>query len=252
MTEQKVKQEPTAQRSYFSDGLKPEVYLDDSLERLRLFPDGCVDCIITDPPYEVATSGAGMYKQKDKRYVKELKAHGIADGFSPDFLDEMCRVMKKINICIFCSQKQIIPLLDYFVKGKGCNYNILSWHKTNPIPACGNKYITDTEFVLFFREKGVKVLGTAATKKTWWATPLNVADKHKWGHPTCKPELITDMLVQNHCKAGGVVLDPFMGSGTTGVSAVRFGCKFVGVELKKEFLNVAVRRIMEAYDGKPN
>jgi len=48
------------------------------------------------------------------------------------------------------------------------------------------------------------------------------------------------------------VLDPFMGSGTTGVSAVRFGCKFVGVELKKEFLNVAVRRIMEAYDGKPN
>lgn len=179
------------------------IYNEDCLEGMKRIPDGSVDCIITDPPCIVGTTGAGMYKAADKRYVKELEQASLVDGFSTEILDEMCRVMKAINICLFCSQKQIVPLLDYFAKGKGCNWNILSWHKTNPIPACGNKYITDTEFVLFFREKGVKVYGSVATKKTWWATPLNAQDKRKFGHPTIKPTAIMDCLIQNHSQMGG-------------------------------------------------
>lgn len=133
-----------------------QLYQGDCLEVMKNIEDGSVDLVVTDPPYEIATTGAGIYKQADKQYVKEL--NGMKDGFSEEVLDELCRVMKKINIYFFCSQKQIIPLLDYFVKKKKCNWNILSWHKTNPIPACGNKYLTDTEFILFFREKGVKVM----------------------------------------------------------------------------------------------
>jgi hypothetical protein len=71
----------------------------------------------------------------------------MSNGFDNAMLDELCRVMKKINIYIFCSQKQILPLLNYFIMQKYCNYNILTWHKTNPVPACGNKYLTDTEFI---------------------------------------------------------------------------------------------------------
>ena len=120
----------------------------DCLELMKGIPDKSIDLIVTDPPYKIDTSGAGLYKQEDKQYIKELNF--MKDGFSEEVLDELCRVMKKINIYFFCSQKQIIFLIDYFVKKKKCNWNLLTWHKTNPIPACGNKYLTDTEFILFF------------------------------------------------------------------------------------------------------
>lgn len=142
----------------------------DCLELMKQIPDGSIDLVVTDPPYLIETTGAGIYKQAGKQYVKEL--NGIKDGFSEEVLDELCRIMKKINVYFFCSQKQIIPLLDCFVKGKKCNWNLLSWHKSNPVPACGNKYLTDTEFILFFREKGVKIGGEFKTKFTYYVTPL--------------------------------------------------------------------------------
>lgn len=221
-----------------------KLYQGDCLEVMKNIPDGSVDLILTDPPYEIATTGAGMYKQADKQYVKEL--NGMKDGFSEEVLDELCRVMKKINIYFFCSQKQIIPLLDYFVKKKKCNWNILSWHKTNPIPACGNKYLTDTEFILFFREKGVKVYGSFDTKRTWYATPLNQSDKKKYGHPTVKPLSILENLVMNSSQEGEVVLDCFMGSGSTGVACLNTNRDFIGIELDEGYFNIAQNRIEEA------
>lgn len=218
-----------------------KLYQGDCLEVMKNIEDGSVDLVVTDPPYEIATTGAGIYKQVDKQYVKEL--NGMKDGFSEEVLDELCRVMKKINIYFFCSQKQIIPLLDYFVKKKKCNWNILSWHKTNPIPACGNKYLTDTEFILFFREKGVKVYGSFDTKRTWYATPLNQSDKKKYGHPTVKPLSILENLVVNSSQEGEVVLDCFMGSGSTGIAALNNRRKFIGIELDPQYFNIAKERI---------
>lgn len=218
-----------------------KLYQGDCLEVMKDIEDGSVDLVVTDPPYEIATTGAGIYKQADKQYIKEL--NGMKDGFSEEVLDELCRVMKKINIYFFCSQRQIIPLLDYFVKKKKCNWNILSWHKTNPIPACGNKYLTDTEFILFFREKGVKVYGSFDTKRTWYATPLNQSDKKKYGHPTVKPLSILENLVVNSSQEGEVVLDCFMGSGSTGIVALNNRRKFIGIELDTQYFNIAKERI---------
>lgn len=221
-----------------------KLYQGDCLEVMNNIEDGSVDLVVTDPPYEIATTGAGIYKQVDKQYVKEL--NGMKDGFSEEVLDELCRVMKKINIYFFCSQKQIIPLLDYFAKKKKCNWNILSWHKTNPIPACGNKYLTDTEFILFFREKGVKVYGSFDTKRTWYATPLNQSDKKKYGHPTVKPLSILENLVVNSSQEGEVVLDCFMGSGSTGVACLNTNRDFIGIELDEGYFEIAQNRIEEA------
>ena len=227
-----------------------KLYQGDCLEVMKNIEDGSVDLVVTDPPYEIATTGAGMYKQADKQYVKEL--NGMKDGFSEEVLDELCRVMKKINIYFFCSQKQIIPLLDYFTKKKKCNWNILSWHKTNPVPACGNKYLTDTEFILFFREKGVKVSGSFDTKRTWYATPLNQSDKKKYGHPTVKPLSILENLVVNSSQEGNIVFDPFMGSGSTGVACLNINRDFIGIELDKEYFNIAQNRIEEAANNQNN
>ena len=218
----------------------------DCMDMLRAMPDKSVDLVVTDPPYEIETRGAGIYKQADKQYVKELE--GIKNGFDKKVLDELCRVMKKINVYFFCSQKQIIPLLDYFVKEKKCNYNLISWHKTNPVPACGNKYLTDTEFILFFREKGVKVYGTYDTKKTWYATPLNQKDKKLYGHPTVKPLDIVENFIVNSSQEGDKVLDPFCGSGTTGVAAIKNNRVFAGCEINPEWYELSNKRCKEAED----
>lgn len=216
-------------------------YNADCLEIMKDLQEHTIDLIVTDPPYQIYTTGGGIYLQEDKKYVKELNA--ISDGFSEEVLDQMCRLMKKINIYLFCSQKQIIPLLDYFVTKQGCNYNIIGWHKTNPVPACGNKYLTDTEYILFFRERGVKVYGDYKTKKTWYATTLNVADKKKYNHPTIKPVDILQNFIINSSKEGELVLDPFMGVGSTGVACKHLGRDFVGIEIDKTYYNTAVERI---------
>ena len=215
----------------------------DCIELLKGISSNSIDLVITDPPYKIETQGAGIYKQADKQYVKELK--GMSDGFSPLILDEICRIQPKINVYFFCSQKQIIPLLDYFVKKKKCNWNIICWHKTNPVPACGNKYLTDTEFILFFREKSVKVYGDFHTKFTYYVTPLNQKDKRKYKHPTVKPVEILQNLVINSSKVGDIVLDPFMGSGSVGVACVNTRRKFIGMEIDEDYFNTAVNRIMQ-------
>ena len=220
-----------------------KIYNMDCLDGMRQLPDNCVDLVVTDPPYVIETSGAGIYKQADKQYVKEL--NNMKDGFSTQVLDELCRIMKKINIYFFCSQKQIIPLLDYFVKGKKCNWNLLTWHKTNPVPACGNKYLTDTEYILFFREKGVKIYGEFKTKFTYYITPLNQSDKKKYGHPTIKPMNIVKNLIVNSSLEDGIVFDPFMGSGTTAVAAKECGRNFIGYELDSDYYEICNKRLDE-------
>ena len=224
--------------------MRVDLYNDDCLKILKNIPDSSVDLVVTDPPYDIETNGAGLYKQEDKQYVKELI--GMKDGFSEEILDELCRVMKKINIYLFCSQKQIIPLLDYFVKKKKCNWNMLCWHKSNPIPACGNKYLTDTEFILFFREKGVKIYGSFDTKRTYYVTPLNQKDKKIYGHPTCKPVSIVENLIINSSNIGDIVLDCFMGSGTTGEASVKNSRNFIGIELDENHFNTARERVNSA------
>ena len=220
----------------------------DCLELMKDIPDGSVDLVLTDPPYMIATVGAGIYKRADKQYVKELG--GIKDGFDEKVLDEICRVMKKINVYFFCSQKQIIPLIDYFVKKKNCNWNILSWHKSNPVPVCRNKYLTDTEFILFFREKGVKIYGEYETKFTYYVTPLNQKDKKQYGHPTIKPIKILQNLIVNSTLKNGVVLDCFMGSGSTGVACVNTNRRFIGIELDDKYFEIAKQRINAAIRDK--
>lgn len=224
-----------------------KIYNMDCLKGMRKMPDNCVDLVVTDPPYVIETSGAGIYKQTDKQYVKEL--NDMKNGFSTEVLDELCRIMKKINIYFFCSQKQIIPLLDYFVKGKKCNWNLLTWHKVNPVPACGNKYLTDTEFILFFREKGVKIYGTFNTKFTYYVTPLNQTDKKKYGHPTIKPINIVNNLIVNSSLENGIVFDPFLGSGTTAVAAIECGRNFIGYELNPDYYEICNKRIEETMEG---
>lgn len=238
------------------------IYNEDCLEGMKRIPDKSVDCIITDPPYMVDNKGGGFwsnakegnhYNARGTRKGME-RLRDIKDGFNPAALDEMCRIMKSINLYIFCSQKQLRQHLDYFVDQKNCNWNLLCWHKTNPIPACGNKYLNDTEFILFFRERGVQLAGRYDTKRTFYTSPRNQEDNKHYGHPTVKPLWIVRNLIVNSVPVGGVVLDPFIGSGTTAVAALSEGRHYIGFETNRTYYETALKRIKEQknYDTEDN
>ena len=126
--------------------------------------------------------------------------------------------------------KQLFSLIDYFQKKK-CNWNLLTWHKTNPIPTCGNKYLSDTEYCLFFREKGVKLYGSFDTKFTYYVTHSNMKDKKQFHHPTIKPLEIVKNHIINSTQENDLVLDCFMGSGTTAMACKELNRNFLGFEL---------------------
>jgi len=225
------------------------LYNDDCMNVLKTLDDNSVDLVIIDPPYEKNGNGyycgGGSFGSKNRDYHNQLDNSNLMDGIDNTVLDELYRVMKKVNIYIWCNKNQLRQYIDYF-GDKGSNMDLLTWHKTNPVPTCNNKYLSDTEYLLFFRDNGVPVYGTYATKKKYYVTPTNKEDKQKYNHPTIKPLDIIENLVINSSKENDVVLDCFMGSGTTGVACKKHNRNFIGIELDKTYFDVAKERIEES------
>ena len=121
---------------------------------IKKLPDKSVDLIITDPPYDIDTKYTScMRNDIGKSYhsvIKELSADDLTSGIEISILDDFLRVLKTINVYIWCNRRQIIPYLDFFVKEHGCTYDILVWIKTNPIPGCGRNHLTIKSIVCIF------------------------------------------------------------------------------------------------------
>lgn len=243
-----------------------DLRLGDCYETIKDIPDNSVDLVIIDPPYLYTTAKAGgAFGSKNRSYHAEYDSvsqhtpldqrkrknreeiRAISSGFNYGLFDELCRVLKKVNIYVWCSKMQVSSILNYFEK-KGCSIDILTWHKTNPTPTMHNTYANDTEYLIFAREKGVRVNGTYHTKRKYYITPTNVADKKKYNHPTIKPLEIIENLVINSSELGGVVLDCFMGSGTTGVACKRLKRDFIGIEIDQNYFATAKERIDKTDD----
>lgn len=250
----------------------------DSYKLIKDIPDKSVDLVYTDVPYLYVQGGGGssdLGKRTAKKrialmgandkYIESLvndetkrsealriarnKANNSKDivnleaGFDYKLLDELCRVMKRIYIYIWCSKNQILDLMEYFVRDKNCIFEIFTWHKTNPTPTHNNCYPPDTEYCLLFREKGTGMGGTMETLKKWYVSPANVFDKQLYKHPTIKPLEVVKNHIINSTNEGDVVLDCFMGSGTTGVACKELNRNFIGIELDKEYYEIAKNRI---------
>ena len=218
------------------------IHLNDCMCVLNTLPDKSIDLVVTDPPYKLQSDGGGgTFGSKKRRYHKSYTSLG---KLNIDVLKELDRVMKKTNIYIWCNKLQLSMYLNYYEQ-KGCNCDIICWHKTNSVPTCNNKYLSDTEYCIFARAKGVRVYGEYKTKRKFYVSQLNVKDKKKYKHPTIKPLEIIKNLIINSSKEGDVVLDPFMGSGTTGVAAKELGREFIGVEINEQWFNIAHQRLNE-------
>ena len=213
---------------------------------IKDIPDNSIDLIVIDPPYQMKIGGlGGAFGKRKRNYINELERAQLTKGFDYNILNELVRVMKKVNIYIWCNKDQIRRYIDFF-EDLGCNTDLLTWHKTNPLPVCNNTYLSDTEYLLFFREKGVKVYGEYKTKRKYYVTQTNKKDKAKYGHPTIKPLDIIQNLIINSSKEGDTVLDCFMGSGTTGVACANTNRQFIGIELDDTYYKIAEQRINNA------
>ena len=220
------------------------IQLGDSYELIKKIPDKSIDLIITDPPYEIETEGGNtnIGQNLKNNMLKELNDLEITKGIDYSLLEQYIRVMKKINIYIWCNKKQIFEYLKFFVEKHKCSFEIMTWCKTNPTPLCGGNYLIDKEFCLYFR-KGIKLNTTFDTAWTYWIIPKNILDKEKYKHPTIKPLTIIKTLINNSSEVGGVVLDTFVGSGTTCVAAKETGRRYIGMEIDKEYWKIANDRL---------
>lgn len=218
----------------------------DCMEGIKLLDDNSIDLVVIDPPYKLNLNKVKKTSTFNN-YANELLE--LKDGFDLKVLDLLIQKMKKINIYIYCSKRQVKELLDYFMS-KGCNYELLTWHKMNPSPLTNNNYLPDTEYIVFARERGVRLYGNYHTKRKYYISGTNQVDKKKYKHPTIKPLPLIENHIENSSKPGDVVLDCFAGSGAMLVGAINKGRRFIGFEINEEYFKIAEKRIKEALEQK--
>lgn len=215
--------------------------LGDCLELLKPIPNNSIDLVVIDPPYIMNSAGGGGAFGKDNRKNMEemyvSKSTYLMNGFNFLVLDELKRVMKLTNIYIFCNKNLLADLLVYY---REYNFDILVYHKTNPIPTINNKYLSDLEYILFVREKGTKLYGDYHSKSKLFSQPQT---KREFNHATIKPLNLIKKLIENSSLTGETVLDCFMGSGTTCVASLELNRKYIGMEIDPEYFTLAETRI---------
>ena len=232
-----------------------KIHQGDALHKLKEIKDKSVDLVIIDPPYLIENTKAGGKSPLAKSIQginNQIKEHNITNGYNLEILKELLRVMKKTNIYIWCNHKQIPEYLDFFVTKNNCSFDILIWNKTNAMPLFNNKYLTDKEYCLYFRKGAFCNPNNYQDAKTVFYQPINVKDKKLWKHPTIKPLNIIETLIKNSSKENEIVLDCFIGSGTTAVASIKTNRNFIGIELEEEYVNIASQRIQkQKEDGFP-
>lgn len=222
-----------------------KIYNEDCYEAIKNIPDKSVDLVYIDIPYLIESGGGGssdLGKRIQKTNKVDLKE--ISDGIDYSLFDELVRVMKKIYIFIWCSKEQILDIMKIFIEKYNCRFNLLVWCKTNPTPATNNVWLPDLEYCLVFKEKGAPNYNDGyEIKSKWYSSSINKNDKDLYGHPTIKPlELVKRHLLHSTNK-DDVVLDCFMGSGTTAVACKELGRNFIGFEIDKQYHKIACDRV---------
>ena len=220
-----------------------EIYLGDAYELIKQLPDKSVDCVYTDIPYLFDKMGGGFFaKQEGTSQTFNNDIAQFTDGVKEELWDEIDRVMKKTNLFVWCSKEQIPYLINRYATEKALNYTILVWCKTNSTPFCSNNWIPNIEYCLWFGDH-VKLNDGWDLKSKWFISPTNGADKKEFKHPTIKPLELVKRHLLHATQEGDLILDPFMGSGTTAVAAIETGRRYVGFELNPEYHKIAKDRL---------
>ena len=222
----------------------------DAIEGLRRLPDASVDLVVTDPPYNIAA--ADRITMKSGTPMSTQKAWGAWDSFHPFDFDVL--IMQVISECfrvlkpggafyMFTAREQN----GYFVRKaveRGFVYrNQLVMAKKNPLPSLSKSNWRSAFEVCMYLTKGkpgvFNFVSQAECKNVFHYSNTRRATKH----PTEKPLDLIKLIVQVSSNEGDLVLDPFMGSGTTAVAAQDLKRVFLGFDLERDYIEMARARL---------
>ncbi|HEY3411711.1 MAG TPA: site-specific DNA-methyltransferase [Armatimonadota bacterium] len=236
------------------------LYQGDSLELLRRIRRPMFDVIFADPPYFLSNNGitcqSGKMVSVNKGMWDKSETFEAIHEFNVSWLTECRRVLNPNGTIWVTGTNHNIYSVGFAMQTLGYKIlNDIAWYKVNPPPNLSCRYFTHaTETVLWARHdpKARHLFNYEAMKadnhgkqmqSLWQITPPANGEKKHGKHPTQKPEALLDRILRASSNPGDLVLDPFCGSGTTGVVAARLGRTFVGMDVDAGYLSLAVARI---------
>ena len=231
-----------------------EIHNDDCLNVFKTINDNSIDLIVSDIPYKIVSGGCtkdpvkiratkfmgGMldrYNSEAHNLIKSGKIFKHNDIKFSEFLPSLYRILKDDSHCYLMVNGRNLNELQNEAEKVGFKYqNLLVWDKGNATP---NKwYMNACEFILFLRKGKAKNINNLGSK-----TILSVPNVRNKMHPTEKPVELMQILIENSSNENDTVLDPFMGSGSTGIACLNTNRNFIGIELDKTYFDIAKERI---------
>ena len=212
-----------------------------------------VDAIITDPPYKITPRGnggnsGGMFQKKEVNNGLVFKTNDLEID---DWLPRLYDLLKDNSHCYIMTNNKNIG--DYLYKIKTLFFNNdksqrfyfiknLIWVKDNKI--MGQTYMSQFEYIIFIRKGSHKKINNCGDSDVLFYKNKKTKDKEgKAIHDTEKPIELMEILIKNSSNENDIILDPFMGIGTTAIAAINTNRKFIGIEKDEEYFKIAQERI---------
>jgi len=248
------------------------LYRGDCIEVMKCFPDESIDLVYADPPYNLSRhglkwsdkQGAGRRKSGGNYYMMKETWDMFEESdyrrFSVQWLAEVKRLLKPGgSLYVSCTYHNVGELLVILRDlGLKC-LNVIVWEKTNPHPNLTRRMFThSSEFVLFFAkgkkwtfhyEEMKKYSANGGQLKDVWRLPLCQGAERirradgRAAHPTQKPQALLERIISASSRRGDLVLDPFLGTGTTALVAEQLGRKWIGIENDTNYISLSVERL---------
>jgi len=225
-----------------SNNPKIEIFNADCLEKMKEIPDKSVDLVLTDPPYGVNYEG-GHFHSGDVNIVrKREKLANDTTNVYPELFKEAYRLLKDGSggayIFYADSFSHYVYPPNPFKK-----YQMMIWGKSNArYASMMARYKHNFEPFLWLQKPPTKWRGKSTETSLWWMK----ANATNFFHPTEKPLGVIKRMLINSSDKEDIVLDPFMGSGTTGVACKELGRSFIGIEIDPKYFEIAKNRITQA------
>jgi site-specific DNA-methyltransferase (adenine-specific) len=253
---------PTPKLIYSSDAPFVRLYHGNCLELLDAiaakYPEGRFDAIFADPPYFLSNGGitchAGKMVKVDKGDWDKSRGPELNHEFNKEWLARCQRVLKPNGTIWVSGTHHVIFSIGYAMQELGYKIlNDIAWEKPNPPPNLSCRYFThSTEIILWaaknekskhtFNYQDMRKVTGKQMKTVWTMSAPKNSEKAFGKHPTQKPVALVERCILASTNSGDFVLDPFLGSGTTAVAAVRLNRHFIGIELNIAHLSLARTR----------
>jgi len=225
------------------------LYQGDCLDVMRGMDDASVDCVIFSPPYNIkggTHSPSGMLKDIPRNITKNWYEDNLPEQEYQEWLYQVTKECLRVsNAMVWVNHKtryankaalHPVRILDFPI------YSEVIWDRGGSITLNSKRFAPSHEYILGFGQPKYWNDDSNVLMSVWRIGP----DRDDNGHPCSFPITIPLRLISASCKPGGVVLDPFAGSGTTGDAAVQLGCDFSGIEIAPGYFAIAEKRIAQA------